>query len=386
LRIFAEASNFSTGTALFSVVPNVSWQLPDRPALPGLLSEFPFVKANWQPPTPAPVPSATPTTYQIRFAKVTSYLLPQGVLIYSFNLLFNQGEDPARAPQDIDVRLRVDLRGNERVSFQNSSIIIPKGESQSPKFELEAYSSGTFKLLGEVPPGPGYVVQKAEMDLQVEPPVRATALMLNWDRSSALASGLDPITITVIPVVGEDEQSVSPAEEGLEKREIQFQLNPGWGFQFKDGKRTVEIPKDGRSAEIQVFGKNPLQQLNIAASSVSRNGRVDGETRVKFIFPWWYLSVAFFGGVLSRCRRFKEVGFLAWGAIIGLIMFAVFSLGALMIGKITMSPSWTLELGKLPVENPLTPLVVGFFASLLIKDETWQLIKNKLPLGKFLQK
>jgi hypothetical protein len=57
-----------------------------------------------------------------------------------------------------------------------------------------------------------------------------------------------------------------------------------------------------------------------------------------------------------------------------------------MIGKITMSPSWTLELGKLPVENPLTPLVVGFFASLLIKDETWQLIKNKLPLGKFLQK
>jgi hypothetical protein len=384
-RVFAEAPNFLSGAALFSVVPKkLSWHSPVSPIFSEGPAAYHFIKAHWQQPSATPTLALNPTAYQIKFAAINNILLPEGALLYTFNLLFNRGEEPALAPQDIEARLRVIRPGNERVAFKSSSIIIPKGKSQSLEFELQAFSSGTFKLVADAPSGPNFTVQKDEMDLPVIPPMKATALMLNWDRSTALASGFDPITITVVPVVGEDKavQPVSPAEEGLEKREIQFHLNPGMGFQFKDGKNTVEIPKDGSSAQLQVFGKNPLQKLDIKASSLTRNGKVDGETKVKFVFPWWYLVLAFGGGALARVRHFKELGFLAWGALIGLILFAVFSLGALVIGQITLSPSWTLELGKLPVENPLTSVIVGFFASLLIKDDTWQFLKSKIPSNK----
>ncbi len=382
IRIFAEASNFTPGSAIVSVIRMGANNRPSESSR-SVVSLEPVV---WQEtPSIASTSPNNPTEYYLEIVPdgVTEYAdLGSGTLIDHFYIgLNNQDRQPIRATQPIDVLLTVN-RISASAAFTSRSVRIEKGEAQTLQpVQLRSYSPGQVKLVAQAISSPEFRVRPYELPWNIEPLFQATGLALNWDRRSALASGLDGIKITVKPVQmmpNGKERFIRPEEEGLTKRVVHFAIDQGFGFQFEGGKQIVEIEKDKDYGEIVIYGKRPTNSLKIIARSSGFSSQAEGETNVSFYWPWLYLLWAALGGLGYRLLTgFKEKVYLIWGTVIGMIFFCLACWAAITLGKVNLG-GWDLELAKIPIENPFAPPIMGFIFSWLIQEKQLSRLKEAM--------
>ncbi len=389
IRIFAEAERFLPGAALISVL-SASKKLAAAP----LVEPLRLVPAVWQTPVAVPVDALPASAYSLEILKdgLTKYADPgSGVLIENFFIVLNDRHGECRAPRAIDVRLQVSPDRPAAAAFTAPQTRIEKGDSQTlAPIELRTQTPGTVRLSVRAIQDAQLAVRSSELPWQIEPPVQATGLALYLDRTVALASGLDGIKLTV-KLVQElpngRKRFLRPAEEGLTQREVLLELSGGFGVNFTNGQSKIVIPSDQDSGEIMVYGKRPVQDLQIIARSAGFVSQAEGRTTVSFYWPWLYLLWAALGGWGYRLlTNAKNLRYSLWGVSTGTMVFCLACLGAIAFGEVNFGP-WQVALGKLPIESPFVPPMLGFFASMLIQQERAEKLKG-LPatLSKFVTK
>lgn len=386
--LFAESQNLAPGETTLIVVDKKYEVLPKRsvtqvPIKRSELSpqEVPaLVPIRWQEPSgpeywleitpPKPTPFAEGG---VQYAQFEIALRPQA----------EAGEDYLRAPTDIIVMLKV-MDGNATVA--PSQLTIPTRSARSEgTARLACLPGGSVSVTASPVRIEGIRIHKDTKEVVFEPGIRTTTLKLRAHPDSALANGLDAITITAETLQQyEDREEArrpearTPEDEGMTAgRIVSFSVeggSQGTSWVSETGGSEITIPKDKPSGSIKLLGRRSTSSLKIVATTT--NGKTEQiesteDLFVSFSFPWLALTCALFGGLLfpffQRNDVFskpdkKDLGKLAWGAVLGGVVFVLALFGALSSDPHKIE-SLSVTITKLPTEQPMAALVIGFLGS-----------------------
>jgi hypothetical protein len=195
---------------------------------------------------------------------------------------------------------------------------------------------------------------------------RATRLDVQPVSTSALANGLDAITVDVSAIYAEGTQPgrvMTAAQEGLLDRRVLITFTGGSASQ-----KTAElvIPKDATSQTIQVVSSRHARHLAVHAKSINGYQQViTGTADVQFNLPWAQLAGAIAGGLLvPLIFRGTTIRILIGGVGGGLLYILVF-FGAVLTGEHSLG-SVAVALTQLPTENVFAAFALGVLGYVIV--------------------
>ena len=345
IRVFAEAAGVEPGSALIAVTDRLYVLPKARP---------PVGDVQWASFTQQEAPSVKLVIED----SGNDVFRRDGLLAQKFfvSLQTGDGADVA-TPSDLPVTLRVH-KGKGR--FEPRTLTIAANEAVS-RLPAELKSS----LGGEVEIGARSTlpeIAEARRPYTFEPGLRTTELLVTPLSPSALANGLDVISIDVQAVyraTADSERIVVRAEqEELAERVVKFRFKKGTA-RFVGGKSEIVIPKNESSGSIAIIATSPSNGVVIEA--YSNNGleeRVMGEATVSFDLPWLQLLFAAVGGLLLPGINRKPPAAIALGSLGGLILYVLVFFGAVATGIFDIG-RLAVAITKLPSENVLAAGVLG---------------------------
>ncbi|MEO8078391.1 MAG: hypothetical protein ABI818_18835, partial [Acidobacteriota bacterium] len=195
---------------------------------------------------------------------------------------------------------------------------------------------------------------------------RATRLEVRPVSTSALANGLDAITVDVSAIFAEGTQPgrvMTASQEGLAERRVLITFTGGSANQ-----KTAEliIPKDATSQAIQVVSSRRAPHLGVHATSINGFQQViDGTTDVRFDLPWVQLAGAIGGGVLVPLILRAALIRILIGGVGGALLYILVFFGAVLTGEHSLG-SVAVAITQLPTENTFAAFALGVLGYVLI--------------------
>jgi hypothetical protein len=291
----------------------------------------------------------------------------QGEQVGRFKVvLLSPGNEPERAPRDITVILRVD---GGYAKFDPDTLTIPEGEAMSRKpAELRTRAGGSITVSASSPRINNVRIIPVNRTYEFSPGIHSTTLSVQRQQENAYANGLDAIELRVEAL--QDGRAIAPEEEGMEERKIFFRfIGDSQGVKFENGKGEVTIPKGQQTGTIKLFAVRSISDLKVMAESWNGLRNKISSTAegvpISFSFPWIQLLCALIGGVVFSLLGKQDWRGLAWGAVIGVFFFSLAFFGALLSDPQKLG-TVSVVVTKLPTENALASLILGFLGSTLL--------------------
>jgi len=381
VRIYAENEKLVTGATLIAVVDKTGKASPRD----GATADAGIFKLASLQETPA---LAAPAAPQCRLSiepvgETNPVLNERKEYVRSFTLVLRKpgSEDTCRAPQDIKVHLSV-VGG--AVPSKNL-IIIPKGEVIDPSLEdieVRTKSGGSIEVAAMLMTGSELVLPAPKVVLDFPTNIRATKLLVRALRPTAMANGVESITLLISPVDAGN-NLVRNQYEGLKTRNIALRIaSPTPGLKF-NGATIIQFKKDDEFVEASVVSSYPVVGARIIAESLNGDQQwISGEGKVEFCFPWPQLGGAMFGGLMfpllltvfpgkQREQRFNG-GKLRMTSIYGVaglflggLAFALVFFGAFKATEFNFN-GMLITIARLPIHSAFAACAIGFFGSIML--------------------
>ncbi|HJP91932.1 MAG TPA: YrzE family protein [Pyrinomonadaceae bacterium] len=291
----------------------------------------------------------------------------QGEQVGYFKVVLQSAtNEPEPAPRDLVVMLRVDS-GYAR--FEPDTLTIPEGEAMSRKpAELRTRAGGSLTVSASTSRINNVKIIPVTRTYEFSPGIHSTALSLQPQQENAYANGQDAIELRVEAL--QDGRAITPEEEGMEERKIFFRfIGNSQGVKFENGKGEVTIPKGQQTGTIKLFAVRSISDLKVMAESWNglRNkiSSTAAGVPISFSFPWIQLLCALIGGVVFSLFGKHDWRGLAWGAAMGVLFFSLAFFGALLSDPQKLG-TVSVVFTKLPTENALASLILGFLGSTLL--------------------
>jgi hypothetical protein len=195
---------------------------------------------------------------------------------------------------------------------------------------------------------------------------RATRLDVQPVSTSALANGLDPITVDVSAIYDDGTQAgrvMTAAQEGLSERRVLITFTGGSASQKST---ELSIPKDATSQRVNVVSSRHSRRLAVNAKSINGFQQViTGKTEVQFDLPWSQLAAAIAGGVLVPLIFRATLMRVLLGGTGGALLYILMFFGAVLTGEHSLGKI-AVALTQLPTENVFAAFALGVLGYVLV--------------------
>ncbi|MCA1564042.1 MAG: hypothetical protein LC803_00015 [Acidobacteria bacterium] len=381
VRIYAENEKLVTGATLIAVVNKTGKASPrdGATANAGI-----FKLASLQEPSTLAAPAAPRCRLSIEPVGETNPVLNERKeYVRSLTLVLRKqgNEDPCPAPQEIKVHLSV-VGG---AAPSKNVVIIPKGEVIDPSLEnieVRTKSGGSIEVAALLMTGSELVLPAPKVALDFPTNIRATKLLVRALQPTAMANGVESITLLISPV-DDGNNLVRNQYEGLKTRNIALRIaSPTPGLKF-NGETIIQFKKDDDFVKASVVSSYPVVGAQIIAESLNGDQQwISGEGKVEFCFPWPQLGGAMFGGLMfpllltvfpGKQRKQRFAGgklrmislYGVAGLFLGALAFALVFFGALGLTELNFN-GIPISLARLPIHNVLAACAIGFFGGVTL--------------------
>lgn len=373
VRLYVEAPGLVTAGLPVAVAMNQP-ELPANDAF-NVFSYAPatpkLIPALWQPPADAPKPSRL---------KIEGYNVNEVIRdSYRFKVfLLDQNEMPINASSEIPISLKLGGPVRGRVEFNQAQVSIPAGNSVSLPVDLKSNCHPNVDLVVESQVAG---IASDHLELNFNPPRRATRLGMIPSPGRQIASGLNAINLSVT-AFNDCGDAITAQDENLGAgRSVFFTYDRYLNFDKDDP--TLFIPADKASEVKKVFSSHSVAQMEITGTD--QISQVQGKAPVSFYFPWRELFAAMFGGLIwpliAALPKFDVKGFIR-GGFSGIVMFGLALFGAIVTEQAKLG-ELTVNLLRLPVSSWFPAAIMGFIGFMMLEGAlTLKAVLKKSVIGK----
>ncbi|MBL8187603.1 MAG: hypothetical protein JNK38_06325 [Acidobacteria bacterium] len=382
VRLYVEAAGLVTAGLPVAVAVNLPESSAEPPANDALdffsfAPKVPKLIPAWQPAVPAPAPVETPKPSRL---KIEGYNVNEVIRdSYRFKVfLLDQNDLPIKAAEEVPLKLSFGGSVKGKVEFTQPSVSIPAGSSSSPPVELKSSCHPNINLIA-TSQVPGIAADNLELNFN--PPRRATRLGLITSPGRQIASGLNAISLSVT-AFNDCGDVITAQEENLGAgRSVFFTYDRYLNFDKDDP--TLFIPADKASDVKKVFSSHSVEQMEITGTD--QISQVQGKAPVTFYFPWRELFSAMLGGLIwpliAALPKFDVKG-LVRGGFSGIVMFGLALFGAIVTEQAKLG-ELTVNLLRLPVSSWFPAAIMGFIGySMLEGALALKAVLKKSVIGK----